>query len=194
MDRSLPGFASIKQFAEGVPNGFCGGAAILAALHNHIDDRYQLTPDGLEALYQYLVGRQLCDANGAMNIGHVFQAVRELYPAGLRDVELVSYGPGSDQAAFHQVLQANAGVRAIIVEYANGQALAGDEPGLHFHFECVGAISTEAHLPDAPFGGYGVCDGDSSENHQDGSATPPLWRPIQMLFRAQPIAYVICAE
>ncbi len=202
---SLANFASMRGFGMvGVPNGFCGGIALLGANRHRPsvnNEGYTLSPAGAAKLYAFLRShdyndpyqgsRPMCDPNGAMNIWGV--------NAGLKAIAsgtpiLVDYDAFSKNglAAFHSMLRSTAGVKPIIVEWNFGQALTTDEPTLHRHFTTIGAIDTERPI-EGEIGGYGTCDDDSSLNLWPARANPPIWHTFGTLENAQPMAYIIGA-
>lgn len=195
MRRMLPQFASISQFEPGLPAGMCGLIGTLGGLQYKLsqgltEGTYPLNAAGIKNLFDFERARGLCASNGAQNIYSLGEACRALLPALASRIEVVGYDT-FNLATFHNVLKYQSGVNGIIAEYANGQALTGDETGLHYHFNAIGGIDTEI-ADEGLIGGYATCDGDARTDLPANQATPPIWHTWPTLVRAQPIAYVVC--
>jgi hypothetical protein len=117
--------------------------------------------------------------------------------AGLRSIAsgthtLVDYS-AFHLSDFHKTLQTDAGIRAVIVEYAYGGAFPSNEGALQYHFNAVLAIDDERPT-EGYVGGYAFCDDDSSLNHRPAVANPPIWHCYPTIAKARPIAYIICQQ
>lgn len=187
----LPGFSSMRGFGiPGVPNGFCGGMAILYA-NNHRpsvgNKGYSLSDAGALNLYRYQRAHGWCEANGAQNIYATYNTEKAIASGTHR---LVDYG-AFNLSQFHTDLHQYAGHNAIIIEWANGQAFPGDESNLHYHFSTCGGISADDPI-EGLRGGYAFGDDDAAANVSPANPNPPIWHTWPTIVRAQPIAYILC--
>jgi len=201
MNRTLAGFGSMRGFGiAGVPNGFCGGIALLGANRHRPSvqqEGYSLSASGAQKLYSFMRAhtyndpqqgvRPMCDPNGAMNIWGQYAGLKAIATGAHTLVDYAAF----DLAMFHQTLREKAGLVAILVEWAYGRKLTTDEPGLDWHLTTIGAIDTLRAI-EGEVGGYGTCDDDSSLNVWPARANPPIWHTFQTLEAAQPRAYIIC--
>lgn len=204
----IPGFSSMRGFGmTGVPSGFCGGIAILGANYHRpsvTNAGYSLSPNGAANLYRYFRthtykdpgqgSRLMCDANGAMNIYGIFAGLSAI-ASGTHVLNDSGYTGTFDLAGYHEAIKAILTRHtAVITEWANGQALGGDEPNLHYHFTSLGGIDSARPDVDNEYtGGYATCDDDWSGNAYPARANLPVWHAWPTLELAQPIAYVVCA-
>lgn len=180
----LPGFATLSEFVAGL-NGDCGPTATLAALHCLDPARGPLTPAALKALDADEIGHGFAEANGAQNIPHMSAYLDRI---GVRHT---TYGyDNCPLDLVHTTLKALAGVKPVIVEWANAGALPGDEPGVHFHFSTCGGIDTGPN-GDGAGGGYLWCDGDNRADDPGGRPRPPVLYTWQQIAAAQPIAMIV---
>lgn len=144
--RELPHSAALSEFIAGY-NGDCGETAELAALHVALG----LALDGpeLATIVQRDIAHGWASSNGSEPLSSIAD-----------DLALVGAQYTSD--GFSQpptfdwkgALAANAGVKPVILEFANAQALPGDETGVHYHFATAlgGDPDTET---------YAFADGDN---------------------------------
>lgn len=182
MELILPGAATLSEFIAGL-NGDCGPLATLSALHEMDAARWPLSAAGLHALDADERALGFIEANGAQNTAALSNYLVHL---GVRHQQ---YGGLSiDFQQFHDVVHANAGHNPIICEWANAQALPGDEPGVHFHYSTVLGISTD--VLDG-IGGYLCCDGDNRADDPAGAPRPPVTYTIENMQAAQPISAVV---
>lgn len=202
----LPGFSSMRGFGmAGVPTGFCGGIAILGANRHRpsvANAGYALSPTGAANLYRYFRShtyadpdqgmRLICDPNGAMNIFGIYAGLSHIASGAHQLVDYAAFTLDGYHTAIKNILTRHT---AVITEWANGMALGGDEPTLHYHFTAIGGIDTDgpAGVDGEYTGGYPTCDDDWSGNAWPARANPPVWHAWPTLEKAQPIAYVICA-
>jgi len=190
-DTLLPAFSSMRGFGiSGVPNGFCGGFALLYANHHRpsvANEGYSLSDDGARRLYQLQRANGWCASNGAQNIYGNYNTLKKIATGTHK---LIDYGAFNLQS-FHADLHTYAGNRAIIVEWANGQAFPGNEVGLQYHFSTCGGISTDK-LVEGLIGGYAFGDDDWSGNVWPAAPNPPVWHDWPTIVRAVPIAYIVC--
>jgi hypothetical protein len=149
MARILPG--AEEDFNEFAPdkqgktyNGDCGEFAEDAAIH--IVAGIPFSPDEMHAIVQREIEHGWASANGGEPLISIAKDLDDLHLL----YTLHNY-PGPSN--WMEILQTEAGYQPVIVEVANGQALAGDEKGLHYHFICVVGIND--------LGNFLCCDGDN---------------------------------
>jgi hypothetical protein len=190
-DTLLASFSSMRGFGiPGIPNGFCGGMALLYANQHRpsvAQEGYGLSLAGAKNLYTLQRARGWCAANGAQTIDSCYATLQHI-ATGTHNLHGYS---GFSMDAFHTTLKRYAGHNAIIVEWANGQAFPGNESGLHYHFSTCGGISSDRYV-EGLVGGYAFGDDDSASNVAPPNPNPPIWHDWPTIVRAQPIAYIVC--
>lgn len=172
-----------------VPNGFCGGFAILYAVRcrpSVTAKGYTLSQQGAALLYSTLHAKGLCEDNGAMNIQQIHDAL-SLIASGNHELVV-----DLDMDTFHAELKAKAGILPIIPLYANGRAFPGNETNLDYHFNCIEAIDNTRPTERA-IGGYGFGDDDSIWNVHPARPNASIWHTWDTIAKAQPISYVVMA-
>jgi hypothetical protein len=151
--------------------GDCGEFAELCAVH--IVSGTPLTPDNMTAIVRRDIAHGWASDNGGeplVSIAHDLDALKLKYT-------LFNYpGPGN----WLDLLRSNAGVQPVIMEVANGQNLAGDEPGLHFHFVTVVGVDGS--------GNFLCCDGDNIR--RDNERLLCVYTP-DMISGAQPCGLIV---
>lgn len=175
--RLLATAGNLSEFITG-RHGDCGELATLAALHVVRPDAYALDGASLERVNRWAIANHRADnPDGAETM------------SGVGDY-LASVGLHFTVEAPEQLralLAEWAGLKAIIVEYANAQALPGDEAGVHFHFNtCLGG--------DPELECYLFADGDNSSvriTHGRGPLDSYTWSEIAA---AQPYAVLLVED
>ncbi len=182
----LPGFATISEFANQLGlTGDCGPTATLAALHSVDPARWPLTPAALKALDADEIAHGFAESNGAQNIPSLSSYLDRL------GVAHTTHGYNACPLDLvHSTLKSLAGVKPLLVEWANAGALPGDEPGVHFHFSTCGGLDNGPQ-GDGVGGGYLWCDGDNRADDPNGQPRPPILYTWQQIVAAQPIALII---
>lgn len=128
--RLIPHSAAISEFCAGY-NGDCGETAELALLHVINPSTYPLDAAALSAIVKRDVSQGWASANGAEPIGSI---ARDMTTLGLK---FTNYGFSNPPAFdWKGMLSQWGGVKPIVFEYANAQALPGDEHGVAYHFNC----------------------------------------------------------
>ncbi len=164
----LPRAAALSEFVAGY-HGDCGQTAELAALH--VRDGTPLDAPHLAAIVKRDIQHGWASASGSETTHAIADDLALLgVPHTLYDY------PGP--ANWRDLLRTCAGVKPVIVFITNGQALPGDERGLHGHFICVLGVSPR---------GYLCCDGDNPISRLGKLAT----YTEQQLAAAQPHGLVV---
>lgn len=141
--RLLPGAEELFSEFQGY-NGDCGQFAELSALH--IVTGLALTASDLNAIVQRDIHETWASSNGAEPLESIAKDLDSLH------VLYTQFPfPGPDN--WLHTVQTEAGYQPVIVEVANGQSLAGDETGLHYHFITVVGLMKSGNLL--------CCDGDN---------------------------------
>jgi hypothetical protein len=194
MRRTLGDPDTLSEFITGL-HGDCGPLATLSALTNKSARNWPLNRAGLIIVNDAEARHGFEERNGAQNIYDMSAALGYFgFPANRYEQAnthtLVGYGQ-VDLNKLHDVLHAYAGVCSILIEWANAQALPGDEPGVHFHFSnCTGIDSSVDVSSEHLIGTYLFCDGDNRADDQTGQQRPPVWYTWPDIMRAQPVAYI----
>jgi hypothetical protein len=189
----LAGFGSMRGFGmPGVPNGFCGGIAILGANTHRpsvTNAGYSLSPAGARKLYNLMLGRGYCAQNGAQTIEGCFRGLSAIASGAHQLVDEAHFNATAYHEAVRGIITRKT---AVITLWANGAALPGDEAGLHYHFTAIGGIDTQRPT-DELIGGYAMCDDDYDGNAYPAQHNAPVWRTYPEMVAARPIAYIVCA-
>jgi hypothetical protein len=171
----LAGFGSMRGFGmPGVPNGFCGGIAILGANTHRpsvTNAGYSLSPVG------------------ARQIEGCFRGLSAIASGAHQLVDEAHFNATAYHEAVRGIITRKT---AVITLWANGAALPGDEAGLHYHFTAIGGIDTQRPT-DELIGGYAMCDDDYDGNAYPAQHNAPVWRTYPEMVAARPIAYIVCA-
>lgn len=139
----LPGAEELFSEFQGF-TGDCGEFAELSAVH--IVSGIAFTPDNLNVIVRRDIQHGWASDNGAeplISISDDLNSLKLLYT-------LHNYPGPSD---WLEIITSEAGYQPVIMELANGQNLAGDEFGLHYHFITVVGLLTN--------GNFICCDGDN---------------------------------
>lgn len=191
--RFLPNFKTLTEF--GAYHGDCFWLAFLAAMHCVDPVAWPLTLEKLNAITADAIARGYADASlsGGININNADRYLTDHHIAH-RTVGYEEFArtPIED---VHTVVKANAGIKPMIFEWANGGHFHGDEPGVHFHFSMLGGIdSAFKMLWNAVLytGAYFFADGDDRSDRS--TPTDPIPHPWAEVLYATPIAYIIIEE
>lgn len=137
MTRILPGAeVDFNEFAPDKKgksyNGDCGEFAEDAAIH--IVAGIPFSPDEMHVIVQRDIAHGWTSENGGEPLLSIAKDLDDLHLL----YTLYNY-PGPSN--WLEIVRSEAGYQPIILETSNGQALAGDEPGLKFHFICIVGIN-----------------------------------------------------
>ena len=141
--RVLPGAEELFSEFQGF-SGDCGEFAELSAIH--IVAGITLESANLNLLTRRDIDHGWASANGGEPLSSIAD---DLTALSLLYTQYSYPGPSNWLA----ILNEQAGYQPVIMELANGQNLAGDEPGLQYHFICVVGILKN--------GNFLCCDGDN---------------------------------
>lgn len=141
--RVLPGAEELFNEFQGF-TGDCGEFAELSALH--IVSGITLNGANLDLIVRRDIDHGWASSNGGEPLSSIADDIAALK---LLYTEYPFPGPSN----WLEILKGEAGYQPVIIELANGQNLAGDEPGLHYHFICVVGLLTN--------GNFLCCDGDN---------------------------------
>ena len=144
--REMPQAAAISEFVAGY-TGDCGETAELCALH--VAQGMPLDVTQLRELTQRAIAQRHADATGSEPLAAI--ATDLAFVGAQYENAGFSQPPGFDWLG---TLRQLAGVKPIILEFANAQALPGDESGVHYHF-------ATALAGDPSLDRYGFADGDN---------------------------------
>lgn len=186
--RLLPNFKTLSEF--GAYHGDCGELATLAALHSIDPAGWPLTLVFLDRMVADELRAGLADPglSGGQNIPAI-----DTYLAR-RGIAHTTVGYAQFTLdAFHADLKANAGVRPVIVEWANAGALPGDERGVRYHYSTCGGIDT-GPAGDGVGGAYLWADGDNAASTKADGGSAPVRYTWQQVVAAQPIGYIVITQ
>ncbi|MEO7001936.1 MAG: FlxA-like family protein [Ktedonobacterales bacterium] len=157
--RELPHATAMSEFLAGF-HGDCGQTAELCALHVALGT--PLDAAHLGDLVRRDRAHGWADANGAEPLTSI---AHDLDLAGARYISYDFSQPASFD--WKGILRQEAGVKPVILQFANAGTLPGDEGGVHFHF--VAALGGD---PEADR--YAFADGDNTAARQGALVTYTL--------------------
>ena len=148
----LPHAVHISEFFDGF-TGTCTQTALAVCLG--IANGVDASQESMLDITTVMIGKKLCAANGAATVAAVAQEARS------RGYSIDTEWDFGAMGDWHEKLKTNAGIRPILLQVANGQALmdadtgARDEGGLHYH-----AIAVVGYQDGS---GYICADGDNPQ-------------------------------
>lgn len=144
--RTLSNALHFSEFQKGY-TGTCGETALATALvcaSPPIENQTEAIALMLSMTGQ-MISLGVASASGATTTQALHdEAVRRGFTPDA--ASFVPFKQPLDPTVLHPYLLANAGVKPIVLEIANGQALPGDEHGLQYHFICVVGINPQGYL------------------------------------------------
>lgn len=177
MERVFANAGNLSEFVSG-RHGTCGELATLAALHVVRPHDWPLSAASLERIAQWEIGKGLASNPSGAEAPHAIEA--------FLDSINVAYSV-ADSSQLVAILDELAGIHPVIVEYANAQALPGDEAGVHFHYNCC--LGRDMSAP-----AYIFADGDNySVRRTNGLGPLDKYTPAN-LAAAQPVSVIVIEE
>lgn len=163
--------AALSEFVAGY-HGDCGQTALLCALHTL--EGTPLDAAHLGALVKADIAAHRASASGAEPLSSIYSVLNAKHL-------VKAYHPYAEPFTLDwlTLLRAQAGITPIIMEVANGQALPGDERGLHYHFICILGIQPA---------GYLTADGD----HPAAAQGKLVNYDRTQLANARPCGLIVC--
>ncbi len=175
----------LSEFFGGY-NGDCGETALAAAIAARQNRR--MTFSDIAYITQWLIAHGDASSNGATTVV-ALAAFCDAHNVA-RSFTKTYNGDYWQQSEWHPLLLSNAGIKPILLEVANGQALqdvetgASDEAGVRYHYITVIGKQLD---------GYICTDGDNANVPVGGAATRYQIYSIGKLAAALPCGAIILA-